>query len=197
MDDTIVTVRFNDVGEARGALNELKRIDRDGQLRVREAALVGRSGHDVGSVRAAEDEDEYPLPEGGTVGLLVDVLSGPLGTLFARPTEGFRRHGGPSADDDEREAAIEEISRDLEPGVTLVVAEVEEPDPDALASALAAIGGTATERPAEDVYAEVRAAEQAAEAADEEARRVLRAQRREDRRADWERFKETMKSKLP
>lgn len=129
--------------------------------------------------------------------MLVDALSGPLGTLFSRPTEGFQRHGGPTADDDEREAAIEEISRALEPGVTLVVAEIEEPDPDALASALAAIGGTATQRPAEDVYAELRAADQAAEAADEEARRVLRTQRREDRKADWQRFKETMKNKLP
>ena len=166
--------------------------DSSGCGRPRSSGGRGRA-----SARRAENEDWYYLPQGGTVGMLVDVLSDPLGTLFARPTEGFRRDGGPSADDDEREAAMEEISRDLEPGVTLVVAEIEEPDPDALASALVAIGGSATQRPAEDVYAEVGAAEQAMEAADEEARRVLRAQRREDRRADWVRFKETMKSKLP
>jgi hypothetical protein len=38
---------------------------------------------------------------------------------------------------------------ELEPGVTLVIAKVRDPDPDALDSALAAVGGSASRRPAE------------------------------------------------
>jgi len=43
-------------------------------------------------------------------------------------------------------------------GATLVVAEIEDPDPDVLASALDALGGTATREPAEALCAELGAA---------------------------------------
>jgi hypothetical protein len=89
MDDTIVTVRFTDVGEARRGLRMLKLLGSEGQLRVRAAALVH-----------------------------------------------------------ERARALEEIGRELEPGVTLVIAEVEDPDPDVLDSALRAVGGSLSRRPA-------------------------------------------------
>jgi hypothetical protein len=87
MDDTIVTVRFTDVGEARRGLRMLKLLGSEGQLRVRAAALVH-----------------------------------------------------------ERARAPEEVGRELEPGVTLVIAEVEDPDPDVLDSALRAVGGSSSRR---------------------------------------------------
>jgi len=115
MNDTIVTVRFTDLGAARRALRMLKLLDSEGQLRVRAAALV-----------------ERPAPG---------------------------RVGSPSgAEDDERALALEAISRDLEPGVALVIAEVEDPDPDVLDSALDALGGTASRRDAAAFYTELRAA---------------------------------------
>ena len=43
MEDTIIVLRFNDLGQARHALDELKRLDRDRRLQVSAAALVGRS----------------------------------------------------------------------------------------------------------------------------------------------------------
>jgi hypothetical protein len=91
--------------------------------------------------------------------MVLDVLGDPLGVLSARPTEAFQEHPGPSPHEEERELALEEISRSLEPGVTLVIAEIADPDPEVLESTLAALGGTVTRRPARDVYAEVRAAE--------------------------------------
>jgi len=93
MGDTIVTVRFTDVGHARRALRMLKLVGSEGQLRVRAAAL-----------------------------------------------------------------AFEEIGRDLEPGITLVIAEVEDPDPDVLDSALDALGGCAATRAAAAYSADLRAA---------------------------------------
>ena len=128
MNDTIVTVRFTDLGAARRALRILKLLDSEGQLRVRAAALV-----------------ERPAP-------------GRVGGVFARPTEGFRAHGAPWSRAGERALALEEISRDLEPGVALVIAEVEDPDPDALDSALDALGGTPARRDAATFYTALRAA---------------------------------------
>ena len=126
MDDTIVAVRFAAPGEARRAIQELKQLDRDGRLRVREAAL--------------------------------EAFAGPLVVVSQRPAESFRGHGGPSPHDGEREVALEDISRNLEPGVTLVVAEIADPDPDVLDSTLAGLGTTVTRRAARDVYAELQAA---------------------------------------
>ena len=157
MDDTIVAVRFAEPGEARRAMRELKQLDRDGRLRVREAALLERSGQGrIGVPGEGQDDDGYFLPPGGIVGMLVSALSGPLGVVHQRPADSFRGHAGPSSHDGERELALEDISRNLEPGVTLVVAEIADPDPDVLDSALAGLGTTVTRRAARDVYAELR-----------------------------------------
>jgi hypothetical protein len=159
MEDTIVTLRFTDLGRAREALHELQRVDRDQRLRVRGATLIQRSGQGgIDAPAAARDDDGHYLPPGGSVGMLLELLGGPEGTLFEPPTEGFRGHGGPTPHEDERELALEEISRSLEPGVTLVIAEIADPDPEVLASVLAPLGGNVTQRPARDIYAEIRAA---------------------------------------
>lgn len=174
MDDTIVTVRFTDVGRARQAMQQLERLDRDGRLRVRGAALVERSGQGrIELSEGARDDEGHILPPAGTAGMLVDVLGGPLGILFARPTEGFRGSAYRPAHEGARELALEDISRNLEPGVTLVIAEIADPDAEVLDAAVAALGGSATRRRAQDVYAEIEAAEEATDAAGNEARRVL------------------------
>ena len=110
--------------------------------------------------------------------------------LSSRPAEGFEGHGGRSPHEGERETVLEEMSRSLEPGITLVVAEIADPDPEVLDSALAALGGSVTRRAARDVYAEVQAAEAAETRADGEARR-------QHRREQLERVKEGLKAKLP
>ena len=159
MEDTIVTLRFTDLGRARRALHELERLDRERRLHVRGATLVQRSGRDgIDTPPAARDDEGHYLPRGGSVGMLLDALGGPLGVLSTRPTEGYQRHPGPSPHEDERELALEEINRSLEPGVTLVIAEIANPDPDVLESTLGVLGGAVTRRAADDVYAEVRAA---------------------------------------
>ena len=159
MEDTIVTLRFTDLDRARRALHELQRVDRDRRLRVRGATLIQRSGQGaIAAPAAARDDDGSYLPPGGSVSMLVELLGGPEGTLFGRPSEGFRGHGGPTPHEGERELALEEMSRSLEPGVTLVIAEIADPDPEVLDSVLAPLGGKVTRRPAQDIYAEIRAA---------------------------------------
>jgi hypothetical protein len=159
MEDTIVTLRFTDLGRARRALHEIQRGDRDRRLRVRGATLIQRSGQGgIDAPEAARDDDGHYLPPGGSVGMLLELLGGPEGTVFEQPTEGFRGHGRPTPHKGERELALEEISRSLEPGVTLVIAEIADPDPEVLDSVLAPLGGNVRRRPARDVYAEIAAA---------------------------------------
>ena len=159
MDDTIVAVRFAEPAEARRAMRELKQLDRDGRLRVREAALLERSGQGrIGVPGEGQDGNGFFMPPAGIVGMLVEAFAGPLGVVSHRPAESFRGHGGPSPHDGEREVALEDISRNLEPGVTLVVAEIADPDPDVLDSTLAGLGTTVTRKAARDVHAELQAA---------------------------------------
>jgi hypothetical protein len=191
MEDTIAILRFVELGRARRALHDLERLDDDGRLQVRGAALVQRSGQGgIDAPAAARDEEGHYLPPGGTVSMLLDVLGGPVGVLSSRPVEGFAGHGGRSPHEGERETILEEMSRSLEPGITLVVAEIADPDPEVLDSTLAALGGSVTRRAAGDVYAEVQAAEAAEKRADDEARR-------QQRREQLERVKEGLKAKLP
>ena len=161
MEDTIVILRFTDLGLARRALHELKRLDKDRRLAVRGAALVQRSGQGgIDAPEAARDDDGHYLPAGGSFGMMLELLGGPLGSLLiGRPTEDFRGHAGPSHHEGERDVALEEISRSLEPGITVVIAEIADADPELLDSTLGGLGGTVTQRPARDVYAEVHAAE--------------------------------------
>jgi uncharacterized membrane protein len=176
MQDTIVVIRFRDLANARHALVQLKQLDEDRRLDVRGAALVQRSPEGGIDVPVSNRDDEgFYMPPGGVIGMMFGALKGPLGMLFAGETTGFKGHGGPSAYAGDRDLAIEEMSRSLEPGVTLVVAEIADPDPEALDPALEALGGfVTTRRPAADVYAELEAAERATGAAKDEARRVLR-----------------------
>jgi hypothetical protein len=159
MDDTIVVLRYTDLGQAERALQELKRLDRSGRLRVSAAALVGRAEQDrVGVPAGAGDADGYFTPRGGIVGMLVDAVSGPVGAVYERPTEAFHGHGHRAAHESERELLLEDVRRNLDPGITLVIAEIADPDPTVLDSALEGLGGSVTRRAARDVYAEVKTA---------------------------------------
>ena len=75
-------------------MRELKQLDRDGRLRVREAALLARSGQGrIGVPGEGQDEDGFFMPPGGIVGMLVEAFAGPLGVVSQRPAESFRGHG--------------------------------------------------------------------------------------------------------
>ena len=126
MNDTIVTVRFTDLGAARRALRMLKLLDSEGQLRVRAAALVERPARGrVGSPSGAEDGERAFLPGGGVVGTLVRLA---VRRRRVRPTDrGLPRARRAVVPGGTRALALEEISRDLEPGVALVIAEDEDP----------------------------------------------------------------------
>lgn len=159
MEDTVVTLRFNDLGQARRALQELKRLDQDRRLRVGAAALVGPPG-EGGRGKGSANAEGFYVPQKGIVGILVDAISGPAEAPYAEPTETFRGHGDQAAHEADRELVLGElgeISKDLEPGVTLVIAEIADPDPDVLESTLHALGGSATVRSARDVYAAINA----------------------------------------
>ena len=88
-------------------------------------------------------------------------------------------------------------------GSSALIAEVDEYAVEVVDGEMAALGGTVTRRPAEEVLAELEAAEQAARASEKEARRVMReakkaerAEKREQSKEKWDERLSALKDKL-
>jgi uncharacterized membrane protein len=194
MDDNVVVVAFADQSKAYQALSQLRQVGDAGQIEVRATALLER-GPD-GAVRAPEGEDAasvVAVAGGSLIGMLIGVLGGPLGVLLGGYTGMLAGGVGALTRQEDRDVALDAISKQIQPGHTVLVAEVGEVATEVADNAMSALGGTVTRRSAEDVYAEIQAAEAAQDAADAEARRVLREQRRAERKDKWEQFKNKVK----
>ena len=195
MDDNVVVVAFADQSKAYQALSQLRQADAAGRLEVRAAALLER-GPD-GAVRVPEGDDVAPgvaVAGGGLIGMLIGVLGGPLGMLLGSSTGMLAGGVAAVAHAEDQDIALDAISKQIEPGHTVLVAEVGEVTTEVVDNAMVPLGGTVTRRSAADVYAEIQAAKAAQDAADAEARRVLREQRRAEHKDKWEQFKNKIKS---
>jgi uncharacterized membrane protein len=191
----VVLVGFTEQSKAYQALSRLRQAGDTGQVDVRAAALLER-GPD-GVVRVPEGDDDAPgaaIAAGGLIGMLIGVLAGPLGVLLGASTGVLTGSVAAAARVEDQDIALAAISGQIEPGRTVLVAEVGEVTPEVVDSAMAEPGGTVTRRAAADVYDEIQSARAAQEAADAEARRVLREQRRAEHHDKWEQFKNKVKS---
>ena len=195
MDDNVVLVGFTEQSKAYQALSVLRQAGDTGQLDVRAAALLER-GPD-GVVRVPEGDDAAPgaaIAAGSLIGMLIGVLGGPLGMLLGTSTGMLTGSVAAAAHAGDQDIALAAISGQIEPGHTVLLAEVGEVAPEVVDNAMSALGGTVTRRSAADVYDEIQSAKAAQDAADAEARRVLREQRRAEHKDKWEQFKNKIKS---
>jgi hypothetical protein len=104
---------------------------------------------------------------------------------------------------DEADAVLMHMSRSIPVGTTAIIAEVDEYALEVVDGEMTALGGTVTRRPAEEVLAELEAAEQAARASEKEARRVMReakkaerAEKREQTKEKWDERVSALKVKM-
>lgn len=198
MDDNVVLVGFTEQSKAYQALSSLRQAGDTGQLDVRAAALLER-GPD-GVVRVPEGDDAAPgapgaaIAAGSLIGMLIGVLGGPLGMLLGTSTGMLTGSVAAAAHAGDQDIALAAISGQIEPGHTVLLAEVGEVAPEVVDNAMSALGGTVTRRSAADVYDEIQSAKAAQDAADAEARRVLREQGRAEHKDKWEQFKNKIKS---
>ena len=88
------------------------------------------------------------------------------------------------------------MSKSIPNGKTAIIAEVDEAAVEVVDGEMAAFGGTVTRRPAEEVLAELEAAEEAARASEKEARRVMREAKKAERTEKHEQSKEKWDERL-
>jgi uncharacterized membrane protein len=194
----VISVAFEDDGNAYTALTALKQLDTQGQLELQAAAVVDRGDDgqivvkdqvgDVGYVGAAS---------GSILGLLIGILGGPLGVLIGGSyglLVGSLFDLGDAAD---TESVLGQISTSVRPGRTGLLAQVTEQSPEVVDTGMASLGGTVLRRPVDDVEAEIAAAEEAERKAKREANKELWRGRREHTKDQAHAKVQELKAKLP
>jgi uncharacterized membrane protein len=171
----VIAVTFEDDPNAYEALTTLKELDSQHQIEIRGAAVVARdeTGNIVEKDDVGAERRLVGTATGGLVGLLIGILGGPFGILIGGATGLLIGSLFDDDDADETESVLAEISKSVLVGHNALLAEVSEPSPEVIDTAMARLGGTVLRRLASDVEAEIAAAEHAQREAKRKARKEL------------------------
>ncbi len=199
--DNVLVVTFGDDPEndanAYQALTDLKQLDSQGQIEIAGAAVVSRDADGRVDVKSEVGDAPYAgTASGGIIGLLIGIIGGPLGVLIGGT---YGMLVGSLFDIDEvatTESVLGEISKQVQPTRTAVLAQVNEQSPDVIDTAMARLGGQIMRRPVFEVEQEIAAAQDAQRKAEREARSELRKARLEKTKDDAHAKVEELKSKL-
>ena len=197
--DNVLVVTFGenpaDDKNAYQALTDLKELDSQGQIKIAGATVVTR-GLD-GRVDVKTEVGDMPYEgtaSGGVIGLLVGIIGGPLGVLIGGGTGLLVGSLFDIDDATTTESVLTDISRQVQPTRTALLAQVTEQSHEVVDTAMARVGGEVMRRPVVDVEEEIAAAEEAQRKAEREARKELheahRQQRKEEAHAKVEKLKE-------
>jgi uncharacterized membrane protein len=199
--DNVLVVTFGEDPKndknAYQALTDIKQLDSQGQIKITAAGVVTRDLDGHVDVKSEVGDDPYiGTASGGLIGLLVGIIGGPLGVLIGGGTGVLV---GSLFDIDEvetTESVLGDISKEVHPTRTAVLAQVTEQSPEVVDSAMARLGGEVMRRPVADVEEEIAAAEEAQRKAKREARKELAKARTEKHKEDAHSKVEELKSKL-
>jgi uncharacterized membrane protein len=181
MDENVIVATFTEDSTAYEALARLKELAAQDQIDLHDGAVVARAPdgtlhlHD----ETGNQDDGLATLTGGTIGLLIGILAGPLGVLLGGAMGLLAGAIVDAQDTDETDSVLEHISRSIGNGQTAVLADVGESAPTAVDAVMAGLDGSVTRYLRRDVEAEIAGAEEAAHKARVKARKELREQRRE------------------
>ena len=199
--DNVLVVTFGEDAKndenAYQALTDLKQLDSQGQIKVIGGAVVTR---DVdGHVEIKSEVGDLPYEgtaSGGLIGLLLGVIGGPLGVLIGGSTGLLVGSLFDIDDAANTESVLTDISKQVRPTRTAVLAQVTEQSADVIDSAMAQRGGEVVRRPVVEVEQEIAAAEEAQRKANFEAQKELEKARREQDKEAAHAKVEELKSKF-
>ena len=193
----VISVAFDDDRSAYTALTTLKQLDTQGQLGVEAAAVVVRG--DDGELVVKDqvgDVDYVGTVSGGTLGLLIGIIGGPLGVLVGGTYGLMMGSLFDLGEAEETESVLSQIATSVRPGRTALLAQVTEQSPEVVDTAMTGLGGTVLRRPVDEVEAEMAAAEEAQRKATREANKELMRGRREHTKEQAQAKVQGLKAKL-
>jgi uncharacterized membrane protein len=200
--DNVVVVTFGEDPDndknAYQALTDLKQLDSQDQIKIAGAAVITRDRDGRVDAKSEVGDDPYVgTASGGAIGLLIGIIGGPLGMLLGGATGVLVGSLFDVNEVETTESVLSEISKQVQPTRTAVLAQVTEQSPDVIDTAMARLGGEVMRRPVVHVEQEIAAAQEAQRQAKREARKELQKARREQRKEDAHAKVEELKSKLP
>jgi uncharacterized membrane protein len=185
--DSVVVVGFNENSQAYEGFSLLKSLSADQQITARSAAIVERDQTGTLQIKDSfDDETGVPTAGGGFVGMLLGVIGGPVGMLLGLTGGALAGGSFELRRADEQDEALAQLNTAINPGHTVVVAQVNEPSTDVLDKAMGDIGGTVVRRSEADVLSELEAAEDAAHAAQVAAQKAVREKKMAEMKAKRE-----------
>jgi uncharacterized membrane protein len=187
--DSVVVVGFNENDQAYKGLSVLKSLSDKQQLTARSAAVVERDQAGALQVKDSFDaETGTATAGGGFMGMLLGVIGGPVGMVLGLTGGALAGGSFELSRADEQDEVLTQLNAAINPGHTVLVAQVNEPSVEVLDKAMADLGGVVVRRSEADVLTELDAAQDAAEAAQAAARKAVRdkkkaeiKEKREDR----------------
>ena len=199
--DNVLVITFGDDPEndanAYQALTDLEQLDSQGQIEIAGAVVVAR--HPDGRIDIKSDVENDPFAgtaTGGAIGVLLGIIGGPLGMLLGG-TYGLLAGSLFDLDDAvTTESVLGEISQQVQPMRTAVLAQVDEPGPEVIDAAMARLGGQVMRRPVSEIEQEIAVAQDAQLKAEREARAELNKARVEKTKEDAHAKVEELKTKL-
>jgi len=199
--DNVLVVSFGDDPErdtnAYQALTDLRQLDSQGQIKIAGAAVVTRDTGGRVEVKSEVGNDPHlGTASGGMIGLLVGIIGGPLGVLLGGAYGALVGSLFDIDDVETTESVLAEISKQVQPTRTALLAQVVEQTPEVIDSAMARLGGEVMRRPSAEVEQEIAAAGDAQRTADREARKELHQARVQKTKEEAHAKVEELKSKL-
>ena len=159
MDDTLLLVAFDDDTHARDALAQLRALDAQHVVAVREAATVARS--ETGQLTLTDEfvpHDDTATAGGGFIGALLGGLAGPVGVPLGAAIGALGGDLYGTDDAHSADAALEQIARSIANGSTALVAAIGDYGVEPVASAMRDLGGSVSRYSRADVESELAAA---------------------------------------
>jgi uncharacterized membrane protein len=187
--DSVVVVGFYENAKAYEAFTELKSLSDQQQLTARSAAVVERDPNGTLQIKDSFDaETGVPTAGGGLAGTLLGAIAGPYGMLLGLTGGALAGGSFELSRADDQDEVLTQLNAAINPGHTVLVAQVNEPNTEVLDKAMADLGGVVIRKSEADVLTELEAAEDAADAAQAAARKAVREkkmaeikEKREDR----------------
>jgi uncharacterized membrane protein len=195
--DSVIAVTFGEDSKAYEALTTLKELDGQDQIALAQGAIVIR--HQDGHLETKDlvGDDSYTgTASGGLIGLVIGILGGPFGVLLGGATGLLIGSLFDIDDEEETESALAHIGQSVRVDHTTLLAQIDEPSPEVIDSAMVALGGTVDRQSLDDVEAEIAAAEDAQRAAKRAARKELHEKRRSQAKEKIHAKIEELKAKL-
>jgi uncharacterized membrane protein len=177
--DSVVVVGFKDNSKAYEGLSALKSLSDKQQLTARSAAVVERDQNGTLQIKDSFDADTgVATAGGGFVGMLLGVIGGPYGMLLGLTGGALAGGSFDMSRADEQDEVLTQLNAAINPGHTVLVAQVNEPTAEVLDKAMGELGGVVVRRSEADVLTELEAAEDAAKAAQAAAQKTVREQKK-------------------